>query len=172
MIFLVQFGMKKHFSQTPNCARPTGSCNFAGLFTQTLYKTTRTQLYLQTSKTVRVMVYIDDSVLKNVPEALVTGDSGSNKAKGQSAAPASCRLNSWGALLVMPLWPVFCYCCASLLLLSPHRCTQHQANHDANNYTLPKFSWIWHDHSKNLSEFCPSSLECCCVSSVSAECLI
>ena len=38
------------------------------------------------------MVFIDHSVLKNVPEALVTGDSGSNKAKGQSAAPASCRL--------------------------------------------------------------------------------
>ena len=33
------------------------------------------------------MVFIDHSVLKNVPEALVTGDSGRNKAKGQSATP-------------------------------------------------------------------------------------
>ena len=38
------------------------------------------------------MVFIDHSVLKNDPEGLVTGDSRSKKAKGQSAAPASCRL--------------------------------------------------------------------------------
>ena len=34
MIFLVQFGIKKHLwiSQTPNCTRPTGSCNFVSLW--------------------------------------------------------------------------------------------------------------------------------------------
>ena len=34
MIFLVQFGINKLlqiFSKTPNCTRPTGSCNFVSL---------------------------------------------------------------------------------------------------------------------------------------------